>query len=201
MSDDQKTQRKPLKRLQVRKISAQSLHNIALHYLQRYASSQENLRRVLMRRVIRAAKEHDSDPADGERLVDALIQRFRSNGLLDDRRYAEGRAVSLRRRGTSQRLIAQGLRQKGIGEDDIAAALAQINTVRDDDADIEFVTACRLAQRRRLGPFRAAEKRPPYQQRDLATLARAGFAYDIARRVITHEDCDELADLIAKAGL
>ncbi|MAI98167.1 MAG: regulator [Nisaea sp.] len=201
MSDEQETPQKPAKRRQVRKISAQSLNNIALHYLQRYASSAENLRRVLMRRVIRAAKHHDSDPADGERLVDALIQRFRSNGLLDDQRYAEGRAVSLRRRGTSQRLIAQGLRQKGIGDDDIAAALAQINADRDDDEDIEFVTACRLAQRRRLGPFRAAEKRPQHQQRDLATLARAGFAYDIARRVISHEDCDELTDLIAKAGL
>ena len=39
------------------------------------------------------------------------------------------------------------------------------------------------------------------RQRDLAALARAGFAYDIARRVIDHDTAADLAELIAKANL
>lgn len=204
MSEEHASKRKPAERRTVRKISAQSLHNIALYYLQRYASSAENLRRMLMRRVLKSAKEHDSDPADGERMVTELIARFRSTGLLDDQRYAETQAISLRRRGTSKRMIAQGLRQKGLSNEDIAAALAQLYVDQGNDTDgedSEFITACRLAQRRRLGPFRLAEKRAENQQRDLAALARAGFAYDVAQRVIKHDDCDALAAMIAKAGL
>jgi regulatory protein len=41
-----------------RKITEHSLRNIALHYLQRYASSKENLKRVLKRRVMRSAQFH-----------------------------------------------------------------------------------------------------------------------------------------------
>ena len=47
--------------------------------------------------------------------------------------------------------------------------------------------AARYARRRRLGPFRAAPEREERRQRDLAALARAGFAYDVARRVIEAE--------------
>ena len=43
-----------------------------------------------------------------------------------------------------------------------------------ENEDLEFIAACRLAQRRRLGPFRAPDKVGDFRQRDLAALARAG---------------------------
>ena len=52
------------KRAAPAKITATSLNNIALHYLERFASSAENLRRVLLRRVRRAAAHHGSDPGE-----------------------------------------------------------------------------------------------------------------------------------------
>jgi len=58
-----------------RKPTAQRLANIALHHLDRYASSAENLRRVLERRVFKAARhyEHfDMDAAKG--WIDALMR-------------------------------------------------------------------------------------------------------------------------------
>ncbi len=48
--------------------------------------------------------------------------------------------------------------------------------------------------RRRLGSFRAAPEREEHRQRDLAALARAGFGYSVARRIIGAEspaDFDE----------
>ncbi|MEC8028164.1 MAG: RecX family transcriptional regulator [Pseudomonadota bacterium] len=190
----------PRKRRQPRKVTRQSLHNAALHYLERYASSADNLRRVLMRRVRRSALVHDTDPEEGARLIDELVTRFEAAGLLDDRAYAAARVTSLRRRGASSRAIAMGLRQKGVAAPDIAAALAE-HEAEVENEDLEFIAACRLAQRRRLGPFRPPDKVGDFRQRDLAALARAGFAYDIARRVIDHDTAADLAELIAKANL
>src|SRR5260370_17617739 len=74
----------------------------ALHYLGRYASSAENLRRVLRRRVRR---QYPLSAQQVSALIDALVARYRSSGLLDDAAYAAGRAQSLHRRGDSLQAI------------------------------------------------------------------------------------------------
>ena len=49
-----------------------------------------------------------------------------------------------------------------------------------------------MARRRRLGPYRPAEARKDQRLRDLATMARAGFAYDVARKVVDAASPDAL---------
>ena len=164
-----------------RKATPKSLENGALYHLERFASSSANLRRVLMRRVERSARTHGTDRDEGAAAIDDIVSRFEASGLLNDRAYAEGRAGSLHRRGASARKIRAMLMQKGVGQDDIEAAL---DALRDDAADPEFAAAVTLARRRRLGPFRPAPDREGRREKDLAAMARAGFGYDIARRVI-----------------
>jgi regulatory protein len=48
----------------------------------------------------------------------------------------------------------------------------------------DLAAACALVRRRRLGPLRPKELRERHFMRDLGALARAGFALDIARRVL-----------------
>ena len=48
-----------------------------------------------------------------------------------------------------------------------------------------------FARRRRLGPFRMKD-REEKKSRDLASMARAGFAYDLALKVIESTDPDAL---------
>src|SRR4249920_2180405 len=103
------------------------LEKWALAYLERYASSAENLRRVLQRRVWRRARGDGAGDgaADGARtgeagraagaLIDALVARYRTTGLIDDFAYAAGRARSGLARGRSLRRIAAGLAAKGVG--------------------------------------------------------------------------------------
>ena len=67
-----------------RKATPRYLENAALHYLERFATSAENLRRVLMRKVDRSARAHGTDPDEGAAAVEALIERFVRAGLLDD---------------------------------------------------------------------------------------------------------------------
>ena len=172
-----------------RKATPEHLANAARHYLERFATSEANLRQVLMRRVVRSARHHGTDPDEGAAAIDDLIVRFRDAGLLNDAVYAEGRARALHRRGASPRKIRLSLRQKGVGDDDIEAAL---DAVREETGDPALSAAINLARRRRLGPYRAEADRAERREKDLAALARAGFGYDTARAVIEAPDIETL---------
>ncbi len=177
-----------------RRIDAAYLERAALHYLERFSASADSLRRVLMRKIDRAARESGDDPTIGAALVEPLIARFLELGFLDDQRYAELKAQGLFRRGTSRRVIRATLQQKGVDTDHVEAALAAVH----DEAgggDIDMQAAVKLARRRRLGPFRIDDAvRQQKCAKDMAALARAGFALDIVRRVILAKSVDDLED-------
>jgi len=175
----------------VRKVTAQYLENAALYYLGRFSAASGHLHQLLMRRVDRSAKAHDTDPVAGREMVDKLIARFLSSGLLDDAAYAAGKAKSLRRRGASRNVIAQKLRAKSVARDRIAEAMnaADADAV-DDGEDAELLAAWRQARRKRIGPYRSADRRADMRMKDMAALARGGFSYDVARRVIDADPMD-----------
>lgn len=176
-----------------KKATARHLENVALWYLQRFAASTESLRRVLLRRVEKSARAHDTDRTEGAAMVEAIITRFRETGLLDDRVYAEGRTRSLHRRGIPSRGVRARLMAKGVGAQDIDAAL---ETLAEATPDPDQAAAVTYARRRRIGPWRQPEDRETHRDRDLAALARQGFDYATARRVIEAEDVESLeADL------
>ena len=173
-----------------RKATPKYLENAALYYLSRYATSAENLRRVMMRKVLRSAKHHGTDVEDGAANIEAMIMRFLGAGLLDDGAYAKTRAESLHRRGNSARVIRGKLRQKGVGDNDIRAALDALGDDLEDGRDPEMAAAVTLAKRRRLGPYFNGTVADDTREKHLAALARAGFSYDIARRVVDSDDSD-----------
>ena len=172
-----------------RKATNSYLRNAALYYLERFATSSANLRRILLRKVKRSVRHHGTDEAEGAAAVDALIAGFEASGLLNDRAYAEALVDSLRRRGGSTRAIRAKLMAKGIDPEIVNQALV---VDAEDYREPELTAALALARRRRLGPYRAPEKRQETRQKDLAALARAGFSYDIARKVIEAETAEEL---------
>lgn len=172
-----------------KQITPSSLENAALYYLERFSASAEQLRRVLMRRVERAARFHGDDPADGALLVDRLVARYLEAGVLDDRRYAEMRVAGQLRRGRPLRRIAGDLARRGVEGEVIDAALAAAQDEQAEGAgSLDAAAALAYAKRRRLGPFRLSERRAEYRERDLASLGRAGFSFDLARAVIDAEE-------------
>lgn len=181
-----------------KKATAKHLENVALWYLQRFAASADSLRRVLMRRVEKSARAHDTDREEGAAFVEDIVVRFRQSGLLDDRVYAEGRTLSLHRRGVSTNGIRARLAAKGVAAEDIDTALAGL---RDETDQPDFAAAIAYARRRRIGPYRTRGGREENRERDLAALARQGFDYDTARRVIDAGDSDDLEEeLTARSG-
>jgi len=153
-----------------------------LAYLARFAASSAHLTRLLVAKVRRSAQRHGTDETAGIRFVTGLVERLQSAGLLDDQRYAEGKALSLRRRGGSSRRVRAALAAKGITPEQAEAALVAADAERPEE-DGDLAAARRFAQRRRLGPWRLRE-RAHHRNKDLAALGRAGFSLEVAREVI-----------------
>jgi len=160
------------------------LRRSALHYLERYATSKANLRRVLERKVLKACKALDLDPADYTAMIDAVVETCQRNDLVNDQSYAETKVAGLRRRGGSTRKIEAQLAAKGVDHDTIQAVLQN-----DDRTDDE--AAWTFARRRRLGPFRTSGKSGDRRDKDLAAMCRAGFSFDVARRIVDAKDAGE----------
>lgn len=161
------------------------LERAAAAHLARYASSSENLRRILMHRVAKAAGEDDAAEAEGRALVEALLARFVRAGLLDDGGYAQAKASRLSRAGASRFKIRGWLTQKGVSRTEVDHAISVLGECGEGS---ELSAACAFLRRRRLGPYRPPDDRASFQQKDLAALTRAGFALDLARKLLGAAD-------------
>jgi regulatory protein len=148
------------------------LERAALHYLERYSSTAENLRRILTNKVRRRLGPEEALTDEIAAAIGEVLEKLVRGGFIDDRSFADAKLSSLARRGTSTRAIRQKLRAKGVGEETAAAALAE------HDPD-ELALARRHAQRKRLGPWRTRPDADA-RERDLASLCRAGFPYRVA---------------------
>ena len=169
----------------------------ALAYLGRFASSAENLRRVLLRRVRRRLSEDREAEARAAGLIDGLVARYRASGLVDDAAYATGRARARLRRGQSLRTIRAGLAGKGVAVEDAEAA---IDALREAGGDPDLAAACAFARRRRFGPYRRDGEGEPEdgdRDRELAAFARAGFSRATAEAVLGCTDPGE-AEALAR---
>jgi len=182
------------------KVDPASLEKAAVRHLQRYVATAEQLRRVLRRRLDRAVRLGDpEDLPDVEQVredIEVVIARMQTAGLVDDRKLAFALAAELLRRGSSVPLIRMKLRQKGIEGELLDEAITSVlATSREAGIDPELAAATAYARRRRLGPFRLrVAERAERRQKDLAALARRGFGYGVAKRVIDAEDPGDLPD-------
>jgi regulatory protein len=167
-----------------------SLAEAALLYLSRYATSSGNLRRVLSRKVARSAAFYGDDAAALSAVIEDLVEHHARTGAVNDVLYAESQVRKQRQRGRSARMIVQSLGAKGVPAGIVEEA---VETLREEEGDL--VAAVRFAKRKRLGPFRAAE-RALNRQRDLGALGRAGFDYHLAAKVVDAPDAEALFELL-----
>lgn len=161
-----------------RPVTASYLRNAAMHYLSGRAASAAMVRATLVRRSVRRLGVRSLEPATLS-LIDAAIAELSTLGLIDDGRFAQTRAASLRDRGLSKRRIGLGLKLKGIDADLATAAQAGID---------DLTQARRFAERKRLGRWRHGGADPASRDKDLRALARAGFSYPIAARALAADD-------------
>jgi regulatory protein len=169
----------------------ESLARAAFSYLGRYAASESSLRRALHNRLRRAALAHPAFAQDAEKqaalrdVIEKIIEKHRMSGVLNDAAYAETKVNSLRRAGRSRRFIEFTLSRKGVHADLTHNALTETDGDGGDPAEAEMKAARAFARRRKLGPFRAGTSDENRRRKDLATLARAGFSLDVAKKALS----------------
>lgn len=159
----------------VRPPTAASLESSAAWYVERWGGTSQRLRQALMRRVHAAERAGVLAPEELgplREVVEALVRRYAAEGKVDDAAWAASRAAKLVARGVAPQVVRGRLAAEGV---DAGAALAEV------EGDPELRAACNLVRRRRLGPFREGSVFAD----DLAKLGRAGFRYEIARKVLS----------------
>jgi regulatory protein len=168
-----------------RRLAPADLKGAALDYLDRFAAPRARLRQVLLRKIRNSVRHHGDDPAPLIAALDATLQWLEASGFLSDRAYAEARARSLTARGTSRAHIIAKLAAKGVESETAREAVDRLSMEYEEP---ELEAARRYARRRRLGPYRSADDtRAECRDKDLAAMARAGFAGRVARQIIDAE--------------
>lgn len=165
------------KRLDASKLSFDALKEAALRYLDRSDASVEQLRRVLRRRVERA--ESEALRQEAQRTVEVVLARLTDARLLDDARYALAFAMGQRRRGTSSLGLRAKMAARGLGSEHVEAAISA--TLADDEHN-EEQSALIYAHKRKLARLDLGDLKQ--RQKALSSLARRGFSFDVAKRVL-----------------
>ena len=172
-----------------KKISERYLHNSGLAYLQRFPTSTHHFRSVMTRKINKSCHYHkDQDPQECAKLLDQLIIKFQELALLDDKTYLKGMVSSYRRRGLSAKQIELKLQQKGFDRTTIGNELSKHDQQEYEcgDQNGDLYAAITFARKKRLGPFDVENKKPI--DKALASMARAGFGYDIAMKTLEMSD-------------
>jgi regulatory protein len=154
-----------------RPIDAARLHELALAYVARFATSRAKLETYLRRKLRERGWAEEGEPP-----VAALAERMVEAGYVDDAAYARAKSGSLLRRGYGLRRVEQALGAAGIAED-----------VREDIRPGERTkrrAALAMAVKRRFGPFGQSALDRPQREKQVAAMLRAGHALDSARRLI-----------------
>ncbi len=172
----------------LRKMTKTRLQNIALYYLERFDSSASNLRKVLEQRLLKYSYEvPDFNLAEAKNWIDEIIAYCEKYGYINDNRYAETKINNYLLAGKPARYIKQKMQQKGI-DDNVVDRILQNSNIDETQLALNF------ASKKKIGPFRTdIETQKQYRQKDLGTLVRAGFSYDVAKEIIFAENIDDFS--------
>ncbi|WP_412559069.1 regulatory protein RecX [Thalassospira sp. MIT1370] len=186
-----------------RRVTRDYLMNYATWYLERFAASRARLEKLMRGKIRLSVAEYGTDPEEAVQWMNSVLSACEKAGFINDDAYARGRARSLLRKGKAMRVIAADLSARGIASEQIDDAIRDLRAEADQAAyeevrgtDPNIAAAAAYARRRRLGPWRRPDIREEKREKDMAALARQGFGYDTATRII-NSDLDELNDLLS----
>ena len=156
-------------------VNQEKLLKYAIDYLSKYDSSKKNLNNVIKRKIYRL-NITDLEKKNLLELTNNIISKLENNHLINDKKYSENKISSLSRSGKSKKFITNYLIKKGINSSQIEEDLKIFNQINED---WELNSAKLFAKKKRL-----FESDDTYEKK-LAKLARAGFNYDICKKILS----------------
>ena len=152
----------------------QKLLKYAIDYLSKYDSSKKNLVYILKRKIFRL----NITGLEKSRLInmlDNILLKLEENNLINDNRYTSSKISNLSHSGKSKIYITNYLIKKGINKKIIQT---NFDNFQDDNFDWELKSAKLFAKKKRL-----FDSNIKYEKK-LAKMARAGFSYDICKKIL-----------------
>ena len=146
----------------------------AVDYLSKYDSSKNNLENVLKRKILRL---NITNYEKGKLInkIENIIIKLEKNKFIDDERYSSTKILSLSNSGKSKNFIFNYLIKKGVNKSQIQNNL---NLIQQNNYNWEFDSAKIFVKKKKL-----LEKNESYEKK-LAKMARAGFSYDICKKIL-----------------
>ena len=135
----------------------------------------QNLANVLKRKILRLNVTN----FEKKKLIDiieSIILKLEKSKFIDDDRYSSTKILSLSNSGKSENFIFNYLIKKGVNKSQIQNNL---NLMKQDNEDWELESARIFAKKKKL-----LERNESYEKK-LAKMARAGFSYDICKKILS----------------
>ena len=156
------------------------MRNFSSNYIEKFAPSKQQLKTYLLKKYLKA-KLTKINKNDISNLIDIVISDLEKSKFVNDKFYSESKAKSLIQRGSSINKIRIYLINKGIEEKYIKNT---INKIYENNNDQDFFSAIKVCKKKRIGPSRDNNNRPSFYKKDMGVLARAGFDFEVSKKVI-----------------
>ena len=172
-------------------MTVDEMRNFAFNYIEKFAPSKQQLKTYLLKKYLKSKISNikKSNIAD---LIDIVTEDLEKSKFINDNFYSESKAKNLIQRGSSINKIRNYLFSKGVGEKYIRNTIEKIQTNNEDQ---DFFSAIKICKKKRIGPNRDEANRPLFYKKDMGVLARAGFDFEVSRRVMDL-DKDEYIKII-----
>ena len=146
----------------------------AIYYLSKYSSSKKNLEFILKKKIRRICEEKKLR-YDLYQEIKPIIEELENKKLLDDELFTESKIQYLLYQGKSKNYIRQYLIRKGV---ESKLVEDQIFLVYSNNEDMEKENALKFAIKKNLF------KNDDNYEKKLSKMARAGFSYEISKKII-----------------
>ena len=146
----------------------------SVDYLSKFDTSKKNLIDVLKRKIFKL-KNNSSEKKILFNSIEGIINKLEINNFINDNRYLLSKINYLSQSGKSIKYISNYLLKKGIDKQDIENG---INKFNNDNLNWEIKSAQIFAEKKKL-----LDSDEIYEKK-LAKMARAGFSYEICKKIL-----------------
>ena len=174
--------------------TVEEMRNFSLIYIEKYSPSKQQLKTYLLKKYLKTKipsvnKKNISD------LIDVVLEDLEKSQFINDKFYSKSKAKSLIRKGSSINKIRNYLFSKGINDKYIKDTIEEI---QDNNEDQDFFSAIKVCKKKRIGPARVESNRPLFYKKDISVLARAGFDFEISKKVmdLTEDEYSKIINLL-----
>jgi SOS response regulatory protein OraA/RecX len=161
---------------------------MAFRYLARYSTSSVNLHKFLLKKLKDYhRKQNINEPLPPESLIQQweeniakAINHLENLGYLNDLSYAQYTAKKLVKQGKSKVIINLKLKEKGLEDNKY-----QLNNIIQEEPDsVEIYSIIKFIKKKRFAVFSIKELDEQAQQKQMASLYRQGFDYNLIKKVL-----------------